>query len=198
MPEPSDQKKENLLNISMQVTEEERQKSIALETGYDKNEKTWELIVKYNGAIADLESKYKDITVVKLINEYAILTVPQHLVNAIAAETMVEYVEKPKRLYFQLAVSKAASCINSLQSGENNPYSLFGTNVIVAVIDTGINIENPEFRNADGTTRILNIWDQTIKGKPPYNYKIGTEYSKEQINDLVQEVNIFVSSKSCD
>ena len=182
----AEQKKENLLNISMQATEEEREKSIALNTGYNKEEKTWELIVKYNGAIAELEKKYKDITVVRLINEYAILTVPEHLVDLIAAETMVEYVEKPKRLYFQLAFSKSVSCINSLQSGENNPNSLYGRNVIVGIIDTGISIESPEFRNPDGTTRILEIWDQTIIGTPPYNYKIGTTYSSEQINQALK------------
>jgi len=185
-PTLAEQKKENLLNISMQATQEEREKSIALSTGYNKEEKTWELIVKYNGAIAELETKYKDITVVRLINEYAILTVPEHLVDLIAAETMVEYVEKPKRLYFQLAFSKSVSCINSLQSGENNPNSLYGTNVIVGIIDTGISIENPEFKNPDGTTRILEIWDQTISGTPPYNYKIGTSYSREQINQALK------------
>ena len=185
-PTLAEQKKENLLNISMQATEEEREKSIALSTGYNKEEKTWELIVKYNGEIANLEKKYKDITVVRLINEYAILTVPEHLVDSIAAETMVEYVEKPKRLYFQLAFSKSVSCINSLQSGQNNPNSLYGKNVIVGIIDTGISIENPEFKNPDGTTRILNIWDQTINGAPPFNYKIGTEYSREQINQALK------------
>ena len=182
----AEQKKENLLNISMQATEEEREKSIALNTGYNKDEKTWELIVKFNGAIAELEKKFPDITVVRLINEYAILTVPEHLVDLIAAETMVEYVEKPKRLYFELAFSKSVSCINPLQSGENNPNSLYGRNVIVGIIDTGISIENPEFRNPDGTTRILDIWDQTISGTPPYNYKIGTTYSREQINEALK------------
>jgi len=189
-PTLAEQKKENLLNISMQATEEEREKSVALNTGYNKEEKTWELIVKFNGAIAELEAKYKDITVVRLINEYAILTVPEHLVDRIAAETMVEYVEKPKRLYFQLAFSKSVSCINVLQSGENNPNSLYGTNVIVGIIDTGISIENPEFKNPDGTTRILNIWDQTIVGTPPFNYKIGTEYSREQINQALKAPSV--------
>ena len=189
-PTLAEQKKENLLNISMQATQEEREKSIALSTGYNKEEKTWELIVKYNGAIAELETKYKDITVVRLINEYAILTVPEHLVDFIAAETMVEYVEKPKRLYFQLAFSKSVSCISLLQTGENNPNSLYGRNVIVGIIDTGISIENPEFKNPDGTTRILDIWDQTISGTPPYNYKIGTAYSREQINEALKATSV--------
>ena len=44
-----DQKIENQLNLALEATEEERKKSLVLETGYDPEEKTWELIVKYSG-----------------------------------------------------------------------------------------------------------------------------------------------------
>ena len=37
--------------------------------------------------------------------------------------------------------------------------------VIVGVIDTGIDIFDNAFRNSDGTTRILNIYDQTTGEK---------------------------------
>lgn len=40
-----------------------------------------------------------------------------------------------------------------------------GEGVIIGVIDTGIQYENPLFRNPDGSTRILGIWDQTIAGR---------------------------------
>ena len=58
----------------------------------------------------------------------------------------------------------------------NNPFGLFGKGTIVAVIDTGIRAESMEFRNADGSTRILNIWDQTT----------GTEYDRSQIDEALQ------------
>ena len=38
-----------------------------------------------------------------------------------------------------------------------------GENVIIGFIDTGIQYENTLFRNPDGSTRILGIWDQTIQ-----------------------------------
>ena len=48
------QKRENLLNLALDATEEERLKSVNLNVGYDPEEKTWELIVRYNGSLASL------------------------------------------------------------------------------------------------------------------------------------------------
>ncbi|MGL6218835.1 MAG: S8 family serine peptidase [Lacrimispora sphenoides] len=67
---------------------------------------------------------------------------------------------------------------------QRNPaLALFGQGVIVVVIDTGIDYQHPAFRNSDGSTRILTIWDQTQqKGTPPDTFTFGTEYSRETIN----------------
>ena len=55
-------------------------------------------------------------------------------------------------------LEKAQSCITQVTQQE--PY-LTGEGVIIAVLDSGIDYYLPEFRNADGQTRILAIWDQT-------------------------------------
>ena len=172
----ADQKLENLLNISLQATKEEREKSEELGIGYDPEQNTWELIVRYTGSLDGLRTRYPQIRIRELLNQYAVLIVPETLVDAVSQETVIEYVEKPKQLYFELQAGKAASCINAVQQGMNNPFGLFGKGTIVAVIDTGIRSESMEFRNADGSTRILNIWDQTT----------GTEYDRSQIDEALQ------------
>ena len=172
----ADQKLENLLNISLQATKEEREKSEELGIGYDPEQNTWELIVRYTGSLDGLRIRYPQIRIRELLNQYAVLIVPETLVDAVSQETVIEYVEKPKQLYFELQAGKAASCINAVQQGMNNPFGLFGKGTIVAVIDTGIRAESMEFRNADGSTRILNIWDQTT----------GTEYDRSQIDEALQ------------
>lgn len=172
----ADQKLENLLNISLQATKEEREKSEELGIGYDPEQNTWELIVRYTGSLDGLRTRYPQIRIRELLNQYAVLIVPETLVDAVSQETVIEYVEKPKQLYFELQAGKAASCINAVQQGMNNPFGLFGKGTIVAVIDTGIRAESMEFRNADGSTRILNIWDQTT----------GTEYDRSQIDEALQ------------
>ena len=45
------QKRENLLNLALDATEEERLKSVNLNVGYDPEERTGVLIVRANGSL---------------------------------------------------------------------------------------------------------------------------------------------------
>ena len=91
------QKFENLLNLALSATEEERQKSEVLETGYDEEEGSWELIVRYHGD-AEAIRALPGARVETLLGGYAIVWLPREQIDALAALTEVEYVEKPKRL----------------------------------------------------------------------------------------------------
>lgn len=70
-----------------------------------------------------------------------------------------------------------------------------GAGVIVGFVDTGINYMDPLFRNVDGSTRIVGIWDQTNNSdnsnsienetaKPfsAFSALYGTQYTAAQIN----------------
>ena len=46
----------------------------------------------------------------------------------------------------------------------------------------GIDYENPDFRNEDGTTRVVSLWDQSVSGNPPAGYAVGSEFTREEIN----------------
>lgn len=58
-----------------------------------------------------------------------------------------------------------------------------GSDVIVGIIDTGIDFYHPMFRKENGDTRILSIWDQSRSGTPPSGFDYGTEYTQSQINN---------------
>ncbi|EQB89662.1 subtilisin family serine protease [Clostridium punense] len=65
---------------------------------------------------------------------------------------------------------------------------LNGKGVIVGIISTGIDYLNPRFMNIDGSTRIISIWDQTVKeGPPPETFIRGTEFKREDINEALQK-----------
>lgn len=67
---------------------------------------------------------------------------------------------------------------------------LQGSGVLIGFVDTGIDYQNPIFRNLDGSTRIVGIWDQTIQeGEPPEGMFYGTEYGEEEINEALQSEN---------
>ena len=185
------QKIENLLNLALEATQQEREKSIELEVGFDQIERTWDLIVKYSGDLSEIREL--DISVVELQNEYAIVTIKESLIEQLVAFPQIEYIEKPKRLFFDVVQGKNVSCITSVQS---DFISLTGQDVLVAVIDSGIDYENRVFRNFDGSTRILNLWDQTISGNPPEGYTIGTEYTRDEINEALEGFRLLPSIDS--
>lgn len=63
------------------------------------------------------------------------------------------------------------------------PYlDLKGGNVLVGIVDTGIDYTQPPFLYPDGTSKIQYIYDQTAVGTPPGDFTIGVEYTNEQIN----------------
>ena len=180
----TDQKLENLLNLALEATPKERERSPELEVGFEPGTRTWELIVKYSGNIERLRTETIQIEV--LSRGYAIVRLPETQIDMFSSQPEIEYIEKPKRLFFAAAQGKASSCISGLQSadvripGVERP--LLGDGVLVAVIDSGVDYTHPEFLNADGTTRILYYWDQSLPGNPPQGFETGTEYNKKQID----------------
>lgn len=167
-----------------------------LGAGFDPASGKWEVIVKYNGNIQRLEDEL-GVLVEVLDADYAIITLFREQIDLLYNFREVEYIEIPKWLYLLLDGAMERSCIPPVQN-ERGAYRLSGEGIIVAVTDSGIDYRLPDFRNEDGTTRILYLWDQTAEGTPPAGFHRGAEYSKEQIDavlsgreppDLVPEVD---------
>lgn len=181
----NDQKLENLLNLALDATQQERDKSLELDVGYRPEDKSWDLIVKYSGNLREVLDA--DMQAVELLGGFAILTVPESRIAELAGKPGIEYVEKPKRLFFAVNQGRSASCMTSVQSAFSPlGISLSGKGVLTACVDSGIDYSHPDFRNPDGTTRILRLWDQSIPGNPPKGYLAGTQYTREQINQALE------------
>ena len=86
------QKIENLLNLALDATPEERQKSLELDVGYDSEDKEWELIVKYSGSLEGVRALAS--RVVELQNEYAIITIRESEIETLTQIPEIEYIEK--------------------------------------------------------------------------------------------------------
>ena len=173
------QKKENELNLALMLTDEERVMTGDLNTGYDGSNKEWELIIRYSGDIEGALSQLtQDIKV--LLGGYAIVRILQSRVDELANIPEVIFIEKPKKLVTSLDYSTVASCVNPVWS---NPYNLSGEGVIVAIIDSGIDYRHPDFRNEDGSSRIIAIYDEVT----------GIEYTQEQLNEALRENDIQIN-----
>lgn len=171
------QKIDNLLNLAMNVTQQEREKSESLNVGYDSKTKFWDVIVKYSGSESGLAGE--NIQVVPLLGGYAVVTLPEAEIAEYSDREQIEFMEKPKQLYFETLQGREASCILTVQDRNTG---LSGEGVLVGVVDSGIDYFHPDFRNEDGSSRILRLWDQSIPGNPPEGFLTGTEYTKEEID----------------
>lgn len=61
-------------------------------------------------------------------------------------------------------------------------YGATGKGVIVAIMDRGIDYTHPDFRNADGTTRIKMMWDMSAQNLCDQNNPAPVVYTEAQIN----------------
>lgn len=74
----------------------------------------------------------------------------------------------------------------------NQPYlNVTGRNVIIGFVDTGIDYTKSVFRFADGSTKILDIWDQTIDGPRSLDLYYGAVYTKTDIEEALASENPF-------
>ena len=164
------QKLENLLNVALQTEKTERNFENDIDVGFNPLENTWELIVKYNGDLTFVESLGG--TVEELILGYAIIVIPEESIPELVQRPEIEYVEKPKRLFYSILESKRVSCVFQVTSV---PFNLSGKNVLIGVLDSGLDLWDRDFQNQDGTTRVRYFLDQ----------QTGKEWTANEINDVL-------------
>lgn len=192
------QKRENLLNLALSTDERERAQTEDLNVGFDEGTRSWELIVKYHGDLAEAVRRLSPgIGVELLIAGYAILTAPEDLVDAVTSLEQIEYLEKPKRYYYSLDVWEGAG-LAGISPGDGDCFSgsvrdLAGRNVLLLVADSGIDWKRRDFRDNRGRTRIRWLWDQTLRPQagenPPEGFRIGVEYDADRIDQALQETD---------
>ncbi len=203
---------ESALNLAMESSKEMREWSDVLSAGYDETTDSWEIIIKYNGNLE--ETLPQGITLEPLIAGYGILTVPDSLLEDVPPNPQIEYAELPKRLYFEQEIKQRIEQgteqgmeqgidegltgqdflhhVSDSPDGKKAPETdgLTGRGVLIAIIDSGIDYTLANFRNADGTTRIAALWDQTLTpdavNPPPQGFAQGRLFTKDQISDALR------------
>ncbi|SHK50299.1 Subtilase family protein [Hathewaya proteolytica DSM 3090] len=162
-------------------------------------------VVQYDGVYKDQDKNYKeksDVYVTIITDDYAIFSVKKDLVSTLAdtyfimqlakrslndnGNFIITYVLPPQVYTLQEISAVEATNVNLLQI--NLPLQLEGDGVVVGIIDTGIDYLNEEFTDANGKTRIVGIWDQTIPSgdAKEFNVPFGTFYTREDIDRALE------------
>ncbi|MCM1157508.1 MAG: S8 family serine peptidase [Bacteroidales bacterium] len=169
------------LNMALGLNEEEREKSLNLNVGYSDLFEEWELIIRYTGSLDSIREEM-DISIEELLGGYAVVRIPQYLIGRLSDYPQIDYIEKPKALLLEEMEGIGVSCINRVRLPN---YNLTGAGTLVACLDSGVDFYHPDFRNRDGTTRIVTMWDQTTPGNPPEGFSTGSVYGAEEINAAI-------------
>ena len=194
------QKIEPSLRAAMQATTEELEKSGDLATGFSETENLWEVIILYSGTTESLQQTFPNYRITFLLNNYAILLLPEEAIDTLADSPQVIYIERPRRLFYEDLPGIRSSCITAIQEA---PLSLTGKGVLLSVIDSGIDYMHPDFQNEDGSTRILALWDQTLTPDssknflPPHGYTLGVLFTENQINAAIAAPTVQERAAFC-
>lgn len=116
--------------------------------------------------------------------------VPVARVHALAQEPAVHFFEFSLDRGYTLNDSmRVKSRVNEVHRGDAPLVQGFtGEGVVLGIIDSGLDHQHPDYQHADGTTRILKYWDQTLAVHPtrtPQPYGYGQVWTAEDINNGV-------------
>ena len=158
------------------------------------SENSADFIIEYGGNAVNVSERY-DAQCIQVINSrYVIIHTP---VGRMSEISRFAYNSVPKLYGLMDTTSMDVSGITRLH---RQPFlSLRGSGILIGIIDTGIDYTHPVFLQADGTTRIVRIWDQTIQDGPaPEGIFYGTEYDETMINKALSSDNPYALVPSRD
>ena len=116
------------------------------------------------------------------VGGYRTVRIPVSALPAFLKLPGLEDVSLGYRLRPTLDVSIPDIGVGVKRTSEPPLYGWNGKNVIVGIVDTGMDYQHDDFRNPDNSTRFLYLWDQNVVGSPPAGFGYGNECTQAQLN----------------
>jgi hypothetical protein len=155
------------------------------------------VLAQFSGATEALESA--GLTIHSVAGDVVTGTIALSAVPALGEIAEIERVEAARAMHPDLDLSIPEVGANTVHVG---PPGRRGAGVVVGICDSGCDFTHPSFRRVDGTTRILNLWDQGLapaggeSSPAPFGY--GVEYSNAQIDAALAGANPFAAVRHRD
>jgi minor extracellular serine protease Vpr len=102
--------------------------------------------------------------------------VPVEKFEAMTKLPGITYIQVDRKVKKKLDAALAETNVTAVHLGTDLPQAFTGEGVVVGVIDGGLDMTHPTFRDAAGDLRIKGVWAQAVDvGDPPAGYDYGTE-----------------------
>lgn len=155
-------------------------------------------------AVVDVIAKLRDparevpgLKVVRVIGDIVTGEVAVGDIEAVRGDPNVVSLKGARKLERNLKFSVPEVRASQSQLHEALPAgapTINGAGVVVGIVDYGCDFVHNNFRRADGTTRILSLWDQgngTPTSISPAGYGYGREWNAEQLNAALKSANPY-------
>ena len=131
-----------------------------------------EYIIKYTGDILSLGYPTE-----LLDAQFAIMELRDQPPSRLLEHRQVTFYEPARHLSCLAERSMEAACIPPVQ----RETGLTGKGVLIGLVDSGLDLNHPEFLGEDGLSRVVALWDMTAEGTPPEGFLRGAVFSREEI-----------------
>lgn len=144
----------------------------------------WQIVVEYLGTLEELQQGYNLEAVYDLKGGFAQVNIAKDLIGDFSNAPNVIRLSLPRRLnYCDIGLGQV--CGGNITNPNSNVQAT-GEGVLLAVIDSGIRYNHPDFITEEGNSRIVYLWDQSIgDDTTAENGGGGTVYTREQINEAL-------------
>lgn len=154
-------------------------------TGQDISGTEWALIIQYYTGLERL-SQVIPFTYEVLNDHFAYIRIDRNLITTLSNEAAILHIELPRVMQYIADENATAICVpDRIYTPQS--YGVTGSGVLIAFIDSGIDYGHLDFRNEDGSTRIVSLWDQTLEGTPPEEFTTGAYFTQAQINEALAQ-----------
>ena len=148
------------------------------------------VVVEVIAKLRNPDEEVPGLTVVRKIGQIVTGTVEVDQIEAVRSHDNTISLKRATELHPELAfsVGEIQALAQQLQDGLHAGSNIDGTGVIVGIVDYGCDFVHNNFRNEDGTTRLLYLWDQggTQTTISPMGFGYGREFDADLINQAVR------------
>lgn len=156
-------------------------------------------VVDLVGRLHDPTVRVPGLTIVRALDDLFTGTAHAGDIGAIAEHENIASIELAKPVLPMLSVSVPEIRASFDQISAVLPDELpvpNGANVVVGIIDSGCDFAHRNFRNSDGSTRLLFLWDQQggmDQNLSPDGYFYGREFDSTTINAALAATDPYVA-----